>query len=229
MSITITYIADAIQLDEESLVNAIAVRASKHLQELGQHVADVASARAPVGKGQESSVAPISTARSFNPRTSSFQGLRLKPIGSFGLVRGEGSKAGRLLELHGLTSRQRARAVRPIEDRDLFQGTGGNKGKTPDIIEIQRGTIKGAFKGKQHLPGTLRKSIRFVGVERRDNRVVAVVRAHAPYAMAVHEGFKHEGGRGHDGESTEVAGQPFLKNALINIQGRLTEASAYEG
>jgi hypothetical protein len=140
--------------------------------------------------------------------------VQLKPLGSFR----PGRESDRLAELHGLTSTASGRrvglpgllsAVR-ASDVQFFQGTGKNQGKTPDAISVGR-TIKGAF---QHKPGTLRDSIRFVGVRREDNRLVATVRAHAPYAWYVHEGFTRENGK-------MVAGRPFLKNALINVRSRL--------
>lgn len=200
-------------IDEAAIVNNIALdRVIPGFLKLGPQMKETAQARCPVSEETD-----------FNPRV--FHQLKLRPLGSLGGVL-ENPRAARLFELHGLNWRARAKAVKTLKDADLFQGTGANKGKTPDLIERQGGTIVGAFR---HAPGTLKKSIEFEGVRHEGNQVRAIVRAHAPYAKAVHEGFTHKGGTKHTGRATRIAPRKFLKQSLLNIRDQLKSPATYEG
>lgn len=214
----VKFTADQFHVDEEAIVNAMASRVEKHLTELGQHVADVAAARAPVGKESHS--------------TRTAQRVFLRGPHEFT----QGAAHGKFEAFSALGRGGIIRALRKaggIEKRpshlQFFRGKRGTPqyNQSPTKILLKGNTLVGHF--ATHEPGTLRRSIKFEGVTREGNTVAATVRAHAPYAMAIHEGFKHKGGRDKQGEVTEIPGRPFLKNALINIQGRLTEPTAYEG
>jgi len=226
-------------VDEEALLNQLAGRVEKHFTELGKHVADVASARAPVGKGQEAAaeadpvsfgIAPIGPPMAANPHPKSFQRIQLRPLSQFPAGRTGSNRQARREQFERIQDLGRAGQISAVKKvgrltdpgfLSYFQGTrkGGTLGRSPTQIRVMGRTLVGAF---QHKPGTLRKSIKFEGVRREGDTVTAVITAHAPYAWYVHEGFNHYKG-------SAVAGRPFLKNALINIQSRLTDASAYEG
>lgn len=181
---------------------------------VGPHLLQLCTERAPVGR-----------ARGFNPRTSSFQRLRLAPLGTFP----KGKDADRLVELHGIPARERVSEINTASDARFFRGTTGkNKSRAPDLIEIQRGTVKGAF---AYQPGNLRNSHVYVPAKREGGKIVGTVRATAEYAMAIHEDFTHRGGRGHTGKSTKVAskGRKWLYESLEHIQGELGSPSTYEG
>lgn len=201
-------------IDEAAIINNIAIdRVIPGFLKLGPQMKETAKARCPVGEETD-----------FNPRV--FHRLKLRPLGSLGGVN-ENKRAARLFELHGMQDwRARAKSIDTLKDADLFQGTGPNKGKTPDLIERQRGSIVGAFR---HAPGTLRNSIEFEGVRHEGNQVRAIVRAHAPYAKAVHEGFTHKGGIKHTGRATKIAPRKFLKQSLLNIRDELKSPATYEG
>lgn len=196
-------------LDLSGVLNHIMNRVENALnRDIGPHYVDVAKARAPV-----------SQERNFNPQRSSFQRLQLKPLGSF--PRGE--RANRLSDLHGMDFRERAEALNS-SDIQFFQGTGKNKGQTPDAVDIINGTVKGAFK---HRPGTLRDSIHIDGVTREGQTVKLRIVASAPYAAAIAKGFTHRGGRGKTGKATKIAPDPFMKSPLANVQSRLKDPSTY--
>lgn len=208
---------DFSNVNEDAIINAIAVQVSKGFQKLGVHVADVATSRAPV-----------SAERNFNPRK--FVPVKVKPVGTFGLETGSDAskRASRLFEIRNYSSRERGELFRKAfgnattseNATRFFEGTGKFKGQTPSALRIGKGgAIVGAFK---HQPGTLKKSIKFDGIRREGNKVIATIRAHAPYAWYVHEGFTHKGGG-------RVQGPKFLLSALDNIRSRLTDASTYEG
>lgn len=200
-------------INEDAIINNIAIdRVIPGFLKLGPQMKETAKARCPVGEETD-----------FNPRA--FHKLKLRSLGSLGSVT-ENTRAERLFELHGMDWRGRAKAVNTLKDRDLFQGTGPNKGKTPDLIERQHGTIVGAF---QHAPGTLRNSIEFEGVRHEGSQIRAIVRAHASYARPVHEGFTHKGGTKHTGRATKIAPRKFLKQALLNIRDQLKSPATYEG
>lgn len=201
---------------EAQIIDVLAVKTSKRFQELGPYMAKVAQARCPVGVD-----------RDITPSNRSFERLRVAPPGTFG-TEGPGSseKASRLFDLRNMSAKDRARVVSTLNEAEFFRGVGEtrnkkrNKGQTPDIIEVRGNTVVGAF---LHKPGTLKGSIRFTGVRREGNRVVLTVRAHAPYARPVHDGFTHRGGRHHGGKGTFIKGKPFLAWAITNVRGRLTE------
>lgn len=180
-------------------------------RDIGPHYVDVARARAPV-----------SQERNFNPQRSSFQRVKLKAPGSFGPV-ATGNRAERLFDLAGMTPRERADAL-TSSDIQFFEGTGANKGKTPDAVDIIGGTVKGAFK---HKPGTLRDSIHIDDVTREGQTVKLRIVASAPYAAAIAKGFTHRGGRGKTGKATKIAPNPFMKTPLVNVRQRLKNPATY--
>jgi hypothetical protein len=199
-------------LDLSGVTNHIMNRVENAFnRDIGPHYVDVAKARAPV-----------SQERNFNPQRGSFQPLKLKPLGSFGPVE-TGNRAERLFDLAGMSYRERAEALRS-SDIEFFEGTGKNKGRTPDAVDIINGTVKGAFK---HRPGTLRDSIHIDGVTREGQTVTLRVVASAPYAAAIAKGFTHRGGRGKTGKATKIAPNPFMKSPLANVNGRLKNPSTY--
>lgn len=214
-------------LNRDAIVDMIAARVTKGFEKLGPHLASVAVARAPQ-----------SAERNFAPQRGSFQRVQLRPPSAFPGGR-EGSKAEALrLGYERFEALGRAGQIRALSAAggqtsskgitQFFQGTrrGGTLGRSPDIIRVQGGTLKGAF---AHQPGELKRSIRFIGVKREGNTVRAVVRAHAPYARPVHEGFTHRGGRKHQGKSTRIKGRKYLKSALVNIRDDLKNKSTYAG
>lgn len=177
---------------------------------IGPHAVKAAKARCPVSEDRDSV-----------PQLRSFKAVRLLPLGTFP----RGAQATRLSELHGLSSRERAQQIKP-SDIGFFRGVGKNKGQEPDEIDIIRGTVKGAF---LHKPGTLRDSIVWEPARVEGNRVIGRLKATAPYAAAIHEGFTHRGGPKHTGRSTRIKGNKFLTQAIVNIRGPLASKSTYDG
>jgi len=192
--------------DDEALINILAVKVSHAFSEkLAPQVVDVAKARAPSRQPAE---------RAFNPRKSSFQKValldRLPPSRS--------NTAERIKRFSSLQAGERE--VDLARDAEFFRGTAGkNKGAVPDVLRFRGGAVVGAFETRG---GTLKASIKFDGVRREGNRVIATVRAHAPYAWYVHEGFNHVGGKA-------IAPRKFLVSALANIRTRMSDPSTYEG
>lgn len=186
-------------------IMANAARAFEH--NIGPHFVETAK-----------SLTPVSEPRPFNPRRSSFEAVRL--VSSVpGRTLEAQDKRERLAELRDLPARERADVVR-ASDIPLFVGTRGkNKGKTPDTIDVIRGSIKGAF---QHKPGTLRDSIHLDGVTQGNDQVTLKVVASAPYAKYVIEGFTHTSGK-------HVAGRNFFKQALAVVHDRIVDPSTYSG
>lgn len=205
---------------QEAILDYAAELVTQGLEKLGEHVYDVAVARVPVGKE-----------RHFNPKRGSLQRVQLRPPSHFD----RDADKQYLLRFGALSARERADVVREGRgDPNLkhllrfFQGT--KKGKThkisPSGLVVANGTIKGQFR---HATGTLKRSIRFDGVRREGNTIIATVSANAPYAAAIHEGFTHRGGPNHDGRATFITGQPFLSSSLDNVIDLMTSPSTYEG
>ena len=173
----------------------------------------------PNAESKAKDVCPVSKDRPFNPRSSSFGKLSLKPLGSFGPTgkTGSSARAERLLELHGMDWRERARSINTLTDSQFFEGTGGRRGQTPDIIEIQYGTVRGAF---AHKPGTLRDSIQWNKAKRVGKTLIrGELVATARYAGHVHEG-RGPGNR---------EAKPFLTQAAGLLLGDLSDLSTFEG
>jgi hypothetical protein len=198
---------NSVSLDPDEIVGMLTQNAAEAFRsKIGPHIVDVAQARAPVSKE-----------RRFKPRPSSFENLDLMPLDQY-----EGPNKSMLVELRGMEGPDRARAfkqafatgrTRKGAFTSLFQGRGPKAGTSPDELRLRRGTIQGAFR---HKPGTLKRSIKLDSVEIKGNRVVATVRAHAPYARYVHEGKP----RGRQPN-------PFLRSALANVFDELTDGSTY--
>lgn len=209
MRLRLTIPADELERAQDELARIVAKGFD---QNIAPHIVAIAQERAPVSKPGN-----------FNPRKSSFQGLRLQPLGS--LKTSQENEA--LAQLHGLSSQERSRffrrafgdSTREQSARKFFRGTGKNKNRTPDALRIGRGTIQGAFR---HRPGTLRDSIRWDGTKVTDGIVTGTIRAHADYAKYVHEGFTHKGGK-------KIAPRPFLWQAAEQVADRLTDPSTYKG
>jgi len=209
-------------IDPQEIIDKAIGIVEKHLIEVGEHAVAVAAARAPVGKGQESSVAPLGTRRGGGV----LQRVELRPETHFRgrqqrkqLIRQanleEVGRRGQITRFKRL-----GRTTNP-SITGLFQGTpkAGTRGKSPTSVEVKGGKLVGSF---GHEPGTLRRSIKLDGVVREGNTLTATIRAHAPYAWYVHEGFNHKGGwKTKVSETTPVDKQPFLANALVNIRDRL--------
>jgi len=188
-------------IDEQTIVESVLGNVqSALLNKIGPHLVEVARHRAPVSK-----------AKNFHPRDSSFENLRIvdRSEASF-----SAEEVSRLRDLRGFGKRELPDVV-TTSDIKFFRGIGKNKDRTPDEIRIRRGTIQGAF---QHKPGTLRDSIRLDGVTVQGNKVKLVVRAHAPYAWYVHQG-----------RPRPRAPNPFLRSALANIKDEATDGSTYKG
>lgn len=202
-------------LDLSGIINHIAPIVMKAFdQKIGPHAVSVAKQRAPVSKGPSGS-----------PRRSSFHAVQL--IDRVPASRTAGPKIARLAELREMNWRERADAIRQ-SDVDLFVGRKNTPfaGRTPEKIDIMNGTVKGAFR---HKPGALRDSIHWKSAEIDGNRVVAHLVADVPYALAVHEGFTHRGGRHHAGRTTRIPPQKYLSRVLPNIRGPLQDPSTYTG
>lgn len=200
----------SLETAKEQAMNMVAHRVVRGFdQRVGPHLLEVTKARAPVGKRETK-----------NPQRSSFQKLRLseRDEGRFST-----EEVSRLRDLRNMTARERAEAV-TSKDIKFFRGTGANEGRTPDRVDVIRGSIRGAF---IHAPGTLRDSHIYVPARRRGNKVIAEVRATAEYAAAQHEGFKHHS----HGEATglQVKGRPWMKQSLGNVKGDMTSPGTYEG
>lgn len=214
-------------IDTESIMKQFVETASTALSEaIGPHLLDACRGKAPVGKEHS-----VTQRRALRP-------VALKPLGSFP----KGSEdAERLFSLHGLEPRELSGSINPLTDARFFQGVRDthywstnkrykgadrNKGKTPDLIEVSpRGGIKGGF---QHRAGTLRDSHVLEEVKVSGGTVSIAVRATAPYARAVHDGFEHKGGPNHTGATTTVKGRKWMTEALkINVKDDIT--SAFKG
>jgi len=231
--ITFTLGDVSVDFDDQAIFDAIAPQLISGLEKLGKAVEEVARSRAPVGK----------TPPSAKPHVSNLQPIRLRPLSAFPEGR-EGSDQRTLHLRHsnmieqgrttamGKLAAHGGSAGTKIGSRSAllkhYQGTRkfGTSGVSPTHIRLVGNTMMGAF---QHVPGTLKKSIHFTGVKREGNTLTATVVADAPYAYWVHEGFTLRGGKDHQGAATMIAGRPFLKSALINVQSRLTDPSTYQG
>lgn len=209
---------DFSQVSEASIVAALTPRVVNGFKDLAAEVVDVARARAPKSDGDEGS--------------TRFTSIKLRSVNQFGEKDFE--TRNRRAEVEALLAEARGGArldVLNSNDVRFFQGTDPNTGqrnKTPDVIDIRGNKLVGGFK---HVPGTLKASIKFDGVLVEGNTIRATVRAHAPYAYYVHEGFKHKGGwkvKAKKG-GTRIKGQKFLLSALVNIRTRLTDTSTYRG
>lgn len=216
----ITVKIDPRHFDPQAVIDEVLKLAQRNFDSrVGPHFVSVARGRVPVGKE-----------RRFNPRQSSFRNLSLKPLGSLGNL--EDNKT--LAELHGLSAAERAsffqKAFGDQTDNKqavkFFQGTGPNKGKTPNRLRASRGTIKGAFR---HLPGTLRDSIVYEGSRREGHRLIGVASANTAYAAAIHDGFTHKGGSTHKGASTKIPGTPYMTSSLANVRSDVLDADNYKG
>lgn len=132
-----------------------------------------------------------------------------------------GKDLDRLGELGTMNKRELAGAIRS-SDLKFFRSVGRTaeaRSRTP-IGVTQKGGLRGVFMQEQG--GTLKRSIRYDGTRRVGSKIIGTVRAHAPYAWFVHEGFTHVGGK-------EIAGRPFLKWAFANIAALLKSAASYKG
>ena len=177
--------------------------------------------------------APVSAERNFAPR--SFQKVQLRPESQFpGSLRVPDSEASK----HAAFG-QRGEQVRLLKavggstvNKDVtrfFQGTRakGTLGVSPSLIKVSGNTLVGAY---QHQPGTLRRSIRYVGSERHGNKIIGTVRAHAPYAAAVEKGFSHKGGWSKKtGKVSRIEGKKYMEAGLVHIVDRLGDPHTYSG
>jgi hypothetical protein len=229
-----------LDLDDQVIFDAIAPQLMAGLEKLGKSVEEVARARAPIGK-----------APSAKPHVANLQPIRLRPMSAFPpgpdatFTTGEKMSAKQRLHLQHNEMHEQGRITAmgklaahggsvgtKVGSRSAllkhYQGTKkfGTRGVSPTHIRLVGNTMMGAF---QHRPGTLKRSIHFTGVERVGNTLTATVVADAPYALYVHEGFTLQGGKDHSGKGTMIAGRPFLKSALINVMGRLSDSSTYKG
>ena len=192
-------------IDATPILGQFVEQASLALSErIGPHLLEACQAKAPVGKEHN-----LTQRRSLRP-------VSLKPVGSFTF----GSDAAhRLSELSGFKEAGELGAnVNPLTDAKFFQGVTDphyknpkrNKGKTPTLIEVTaRGGVRGGFK---HRVGTLRDSHVLDPVKVEGHTVSVKVRATAPYAYYVHEGFSHRG------DGSQVKGRKWMVEALrVNI------------
>jgi hypothetical protein len=165
--------------------------------------------------------APISKERNFNPNPSSFKPISLRPSKEFGLS--DADTRFRRAELESILAETRGNARLDILRSSDFQFFQGRENKrTPDAINIRRGGLVGAFK---HQPGTLKKSIKYVGTRREGNTVVGVVEAGAPHAAAIEDGFRHFSHGKATG--TKVPAQPYLNPSLKQSQGEFFDSTKY--
>lgn len=190
------------------------------VERIGPHFVEAAQNRAPVGKGRVD-----------------FQRINVKPS----VPRGRpGSEQEKVHEFHGTFAAPGGRrlATKLIKRAggsttssgflSLFRGTRarGTLGRSPDIIQTRGRSFVGGF---THTAGTLRESIKIDSIEAAGETVTMIVRAHAPYARWVHEGYNHRGGAKHKGETTHIKGKPFLRWALVNIHEELMDPKTYTG
>ena len=208
-------------LNLEGIQDFLAAKVEQGFREkIGPHFVNVAKARAPVGED-------------WLPRAAKgkqFQPVSLRPSRDF--RRSSAEKRARRAELEALLAETRGTSRIDVlrgGEEEFFRFTDGpNKGQTPDVIDVRHGGLVGASK---HRAGTLRDSIKIVGVQRAGSRVTMTIAATAPYAWLVHEGFTHKGGWGPNktGKTTRIKGQKFFKSPVDNVRSRLTSPRTYIG
>lgn len=113
------------------------------------------------------------------------------------------------------------------DDFEFRVSSGRRKGETvPNESVIRKGEKLFSFGG--HRPGTLRDSIKSrVTVEQ--GRVVGTVYTDIPYAKPVEYGFHHKGGSKHEGSGTNVAAQPFMRPALLEVREDFRSGKSFKG
>lgn len=90
----------------------------------------------------------------------------------------------------------------------LFEySSGSKKGQTPEEVFIRGGSLRG--REKEEAGGTLRDSIKFLGVRKDGMKVTGTLVASAPYAHYVEYGFHHNHG-------TSIPANPFMRGPLHN-------------
>jgi hypothetical protein len=195
----------------EELEEQVLMSVQEHMDSVvAPHFVEVAKARAPVGKRE--------IPAGFNK--TSFQRIVPRLASEF-TNKSDRLRATALSGLSGTERVQRFRAALGGSTSDpdqtrFFRGIKGNRGRSPDRIELRNNTIKGAFTSTR-TPGRLRDSIVYRGSTRVGRMVVGEFAATAEHAAAVHDGFTHQGGRDHSGASKQIAGRPFFDWATANI------------
>ena len=97
---------------------------------------------------------------------------------------------------------------------------------SPESVFVSRGRL---VTGGAHQPGTLKKSIRLVGIQRTGHTFTATVRAGVKYARPVEYGFRHRGGRKKTGKTTLVAKKPFMRPAMNLAARKLKSPATFKG
>ena len=104
----------------------------------------------------------------------------------------------------------------------MFRFTEGpNKGQAPEILRVSGGRLMGASR-KRSQPGRLAASIESLGVTGEGGKYTVMVKASAPYAKYVEEGFHHKGGG-------DVKAQPFMRPAREELLLGLRRGDYFRG